>query len=251
VPIANHPLLAGVNSVAALSEFPADDWHAKPSTVDVVLDMAKREPSNAPALWLAQIGGGQLIVCGFGSPFTNKLLGEDDNARFLSNIVRWSVAAGGKVIVDDAHHGAVEFYDPAAFFGDARLHRALWWLLLLWLVFVLGPARLRPTAANWSPVDITSFVRATGGFLARTVRPAEAGRREFVIFFNGIRRRLGLPEDGTPVWEWLDAQPAVDKVELTQLRNYHTRIAAGRRIDLLQLHNLLRLVANRFTGNLQ
>jgi hypothetical protein len=249
VPIGSHPLLAGVDSVAALSEFPANDWRAKPRRLHTILEIAKREPANSPALWLAPVGDGQLIVSGFASPFTNKLLGQDDNARFLANIVRWSVGAGGKVIVDDAHQGAVSFYDPAAFFGDARLHRALWWLLLLWLVFVLGPARLRPTAVNWSPVDIAAFVRATGGFLARTVRPSEAGRRALFVFFNRIRRRLGLPEDGTPVWEWLAAQPNMHPAELMQLREYHARIVAGRRVDLSQLHNLLRQIEKRFTGN--
>jgi hypothetical protein len=214
----------------------------------VVLDLAKREPTNAPALWLAQFGAGQWIVCGFGSSFTNKLLDQADNARFLSNVVRWSVRAGGKVVVDDAHQGAVAFYDPAAFFGDARLHRALWWLLLLWLVFVLGPARLRPTGANWDPVDITSLVRATGGFLARTVRPLEAASRELALFFNSIRRRLGLPEDGAPVWEWLGAQPNLRHEEVVQLRTFHARVVAGQRVDLQQLHNLLRQIALRLTG---
>jgi len=113
VPIGNHPLLQNVNSVAALSEFPADDWRAKPHEVSAILELAVRESTQAPALWLAPNGHGQLIVCGFGSSFTNKLIGEDDNAQLLSNIVRWSLAAGGRVLIDDAHQGAVDFYDPA------------------------------------------------------------------------------------------------------------------------------------------
>jgi hypothetical protein len=248
-PIGSHPLTEGVHSVAALSEFPASDWVAAPDEAAVVLELAhdpttKRVPRE-PVMWLAQLGEGQIIVSGFGSPFTNKLLGEQDNARLLSNIVRWSLSASGSVLIDDAHQGAVAFYDPAAFFGDARLQRAMMWLLLLWLVFVLGPSRLRPALSRWNPVDITSFVRATGGFLARTVKPTEAGRRALMVFFNTIRHRLGLPEDGMPVWEWLSAQSHVTPQELSQLREYHARIAAGRRIDLPKLHNLL----HRLTGS--
>jgi hypothetical protein len=249
VPIGDHPLTTGVRSVAALSEFPASDWIATPDESAVVIELA-RDPTSTlsprePVLWLAQIGAGQIIVSGFASPFTNKLLGKDDNARLLSNVVRWSLGSTGTVIIDDAHQGAVAFYDPAAFFGDPRLHRTLVWLLVLWLVFVLGPSRLRPALSRWNPVDITSFVRATGGFLARTVKPTEAGRRALMLFFNTIRHRLGLPEDGMPVWEWLAIQPHVTPQELSQLREYHARIAAGRRIDLPKLHNLL----HRLTGS--
>jgi len=122
----------------------------------------------------------------------------------------------------------------------------LWWLFALWLLFVLGPSRLRPTPANWNPVDITSFVRATGGFLARTVRPTEAGRRALLLFFNTIRRRLGLPQDGAPLWEWLAAQPNLPPQDLVQLREFQTRIDAGKRIDLPRLHNLLRRITGSF-----
>lgn len=249
VSIGTHPLLTGVGSIVALSDFPASEWRSKPNSVNVILDLAKRKATNVPALWLARIGNGQLIVSGFASPLTNKMLDQGDNARFLANVVSWSVHSGGKVVVDDAHQGAVAFYDPKAFFGDVRLHRALWWLLLLWLVFVLGPSQMRPIGTNWNPVDVTSFVRATGGFLARTIRPTEAGRRALSLFFNDIRRRLQLPEDGMPVWEWLATQPNVRQEELHRLRASYARVAAGKRVDLQQLHNLLRQIATRFTGN--
>ena len=236
-----HPLLDGVKTIKALSEFPADDWRARAEeNVTAVIELAHlNSDSKAPALWLANYGKGQIIVSGFASPFTNKLLGQGDNARLLANIVAWSVAPTGAIFLDDAHQGANEFYDPQAFFGDARLHRALLWLVVLWLIFILGPSRLRAKSARWNPVDIVSFVRATGGFMARTLRPAEAGRRALYLFFNGIRRRLGLPQDGAPTWEWLAAQGRVTTADLAQLRAYHERTAQGRRIDFAKLHNLL------------
>ncbi len=108
----------------------------------------------------------------------------------LANIVRWSLRDGGKVIIDDAHQGLVAFYDPEAFFGDSRLHATLWWLLGLWLLFVLASQRLRPSQSSWNPVDITGFVRATGGFMARVMRPATVGQQMIANFFNDARKRL-------------------------------------------------------------
>jgi hypothetical protein len=166
-------------------------------------------------------------------------LGEDDNARLLANIVRWSLRGGGKVIIDDTHQGLVAFYDPDAFFGDSRLHVTLLWLFVLWLVFVIGAQRLRPAQSSWSPVDITGFVRATGGFMARVMRPATVGQQMIANFFNDTRKRLGLPTDGTPVWEWLSTHAAVSARDLERLQVLHAKVQQGRRVDLAQLHNLL------------
>jgi hypothetical protein len=58
-------------------------------------------------------------------------------------------------------------------------------------------------------------------------------------FFNGIRRRLGLAEDGAPLWEWLAAQATVPPGDVQQLQRMQARIDAGRRVDLPQLQNLL------------
>ena len=109
----------------------------------MVLELASNRDSGAPALWLLPYGDGQIVVSAYGSIFTNKVLGESDNARLLANIVRSSLGEKGRVIIDDAHQGLVSFYDPDKFFGDSRLHRTLLWLLGLWLLFVLGWRRLR------------------------------------------------------------------------------------------------------------
>jgi hypothetical protein len=161
-----HPLLEGVRSIQAVSEFPTAQWQAS-SDRAVVLELVSDHKSGVPALWLMPYGDGQIIVSAYGSLFTNKVLDKLDNARLLGNIVHWSLGERGGVIIDDAHQGLVSFYDPDKFFGDARLHRALLWMLALWLVFVLGPRRLRGAMDSWNPLDVTSFVRATGGFMAR------------------------------------------------------------------------------------
>lgn len=237
-PTGDHPLLEGVSKVSAQSEYPTAKWEGWP-TDTTGLELAREADSGAPMLWLLSEGRGQIILSGYGSIFSNKLLGDDDNARLLANIVRWSLQGDGKVIIDDAHQGLVAFYDPDAFFGDSRLHATLWWLLGLWLVFVLGSQRLRPTQSHWNPVDITAFVRATGGFMARVMKPATVGQQMIANFFNEVRKRLGLPIDGAPVWDWLSAQPVVSNEDVERLRSLHEKLQQGRRVDLPKLHNLL------------
>ncbi len=233
-----HPLLAGVKSIVAVSEFPSARWQAS-SDVSVLLELASDHATGVPALWLLPYGDGQIVVSAYGSIFTNKVLGERDNARLLANIARWSLGEQGRVIIDDAHQGLVSFYDPDKFFGDSRLHRTLLWLLALWLVFVLGPRRLRGTPSGWNPLDVTGFVRATGGFMARVLRPAAAGQRLFANFFNEIRGRLGLALDGAPVWEWLAGRAVIAPADLDRLQELHERVGARRRVDLAELHRLV------------
>jgi hypothetical protein len=237
-PNGEHPLFEGVRSVLAVSEFPSAQWQAS-SDRSVLLELASNQDSLAPALWLLPYGDGQIVVSAYGSIFTNKVLGESDNARLLANIVRSSLGARGRVIIDDAHQGLVSFYDPDKFFGDSRLHRTLLWLLGLWLLFVLGWRRLRAATGSWQPLDVTSFVRATGGFMARVLRPAAAGQRLFANFFNEIRGRLGLTLDGAPVWDWLAAHSVVAAADLGRMQELHRRVAGRRRVDLTELHNLI------------
>ena len=239
-PAGSHPLLDGVKTVGAVSEYPSAKWRAwLEGHGEAVVELAHDPVSGAPVLWVLPSGDGQIILSAYGSIFTNKALGNDDNARLLANIVRWSVRDGGKFIVDDAHQGLVAFYDPTAFFGDRRLHATLWWLIGLWLVFVLSSQRLRPAVSKWSPVDITGFVRATGGFMARVLRPAVVGQQLFANFFNDTRLRLGLPPNGEPLWDWLSLQTAVAPQDVQRLQELHAKVQHGRRVELLRLHNLL------------
>jgi hypothetical protein len=233
-----HPLLEGVQSILAISEFPSAQWQAT-SDRTVLLELASDHDAKVPALWLTPYGDGQIIVSAYGSIFTNKVLGEHDNGRLLANIARWSLGPKGRVIIDDAHQGLVSFYDPDKFFGDSRLHRSLWWLFALWLVFVLGPRRLLGTPRGWNPLDVTSFVRATGGFMARVLRPAAAGQRLFANFFNEIRGRLGLALDGAPMWDWLAGHAVIATADLDRLQELHAQVAARRSVNLAELHNLV------------
>ena len=191
-----------------------------------------------PVAWLRRQGDGQVLVIGFASIFDNALIGEQDNARLFANIIAWSRDPKGSVIFDDDHQGAVEYYDAKAFFHDPRLHRTLLWVIVLWLLFVLGWQRLRPAAGDWNPIDITHSIGITGEFFAGALSPAAAGARLFENFFNAARRNLGLPEDGRPVWEWLAADARTGAADLTALEQLYARTQTGRRVDLIKLQNL-------------
>jgi hypothetical protein len=239
-PAGPHPLLEGVEIVGTLSEYPSAKWRAwLQGPGEAVVELAHDPVTGVPVLWLLPSGKGQIILSAYGSIFTNKALGDDDNAQLLANIVRWSVHDGGKFIIDDAHQGLVAFYDSSKFFGDRRLHLTLWWLVGLWLVFVLSSQRLRPAVSKWNPIDITGFVRATGGFMARVLRPAVVGQQLFANFFNDTRIRIGLPPNGAPIWDWLSLQAAVAPEDVQRLQELHVKVQHARRVDLSRLHNLL------------
>ena len=234
-----HPLLQGVKSVQVTSEFPASRWRATPMDRSGVLQIGQIAGTGDGAIWLRRQGDGQVITFAVAGIFSNETIGERDNARLLANLIAWSRGSGGAVIFDDAHQGAVSYYDAKAFFKDSRLHRTLAWIVVLWFVFVLGVQRLRSRIADWNPVDVTAFLASSGEFFAATLTPAAAGARLLANFFNSVRARLGLTQDGTPEWVWLSGHAGVSARDLEELRRLHARVQAGRSIDLVRLQNLL------------
>jgi HAMP domain-containing protein len=234
-----HPLLQNIHSMQAFSDLPASHWSAKSMDAVMPLAIARRAESDQSVLWLKAQGRGQIIVSAFATPFSNRELDQADNARLLSNIVGWSRSETGRVIFDDAHQGLVDFYDAAHFFADPRLHRTLLWILLLWLVFVLGPQRLRSAPEGWQSVDETALIEASGRFFSAAVDPDDARRELFANFFNQLRHRLALPEDGEPVWAWLDAQAAISAEQRLELQALYARVCAQQHVNLQRLHNFL------------
>jgi hypothetical protein len=57
--------------------------------------------------------------------------------------------------------------------------------------------------------------------------------------FNDIRLRLGWPQNGEPVWDWLRSLTAVPASEVVALERMHSRLAAGHKVDLNRLQNLI------------
>jgi Domain of unknown function (DUF4350) len=237
-PRGEHPLMQGVRSLRVVSDFPASRWRAAPMDASGILQIADTADGEG-AIWVKRQGEGQIVTLAVAGLFSNREIGKVDNAKFLSNLVAWSLREGGAVFFDDAHQGSVDYYDAKAFYADPRLHRTLAWLVLLWLVFVLGVQRLRAHINNWRPADVTAFVGASGDFFAAALTPAAAANRMLANFFNSIRRRLGAAEDGMPMWEWLASHAAVPLNQVTELRELYRQVQDGRRFDLTRLQNLL------------
>jgi len=241
VPLGRSALLAGVQRVEDVSQLPASIWVGAPGPGMTALAIAARQAPGArdAVMWVAPRRAGLQIVCAFAAAFSNGQIDHADNARLLANIIAWSRSPTGRVIFDDAHQGLVNFYDPQAFFADPRLHATLWWILGMWLVWVLGSQALRSRPGAWRPVDETALIDASGRFFSARVSGEEAARGLLRNFFDEIHRRLRQAQDGTPPWEWLASQPAVPPAALAALREREARVAAGERVSLTRLHNLL------------
>jgi hypothetical protein len=240
-----HPLLANVRSVHASSELPASRWQGTPFHNEMPLALMQRADSAAPEMWLSRRGAGQVILLSVASAFSNREIDQADNAQLLANVIAWSRAPHGRVIFDDAHQGLTDYYDAHAFFADPRLHHTLWWLVALWLAFVLGPLPLRSAFSSWNPVDETLLIDASGRFYSNAVTRGEAARRLLENFFNRLRRRLNLPENGAPLWQWLDSQAAVSSEQRALLQSLFAKAYAEERVDLAKLQNLLTDIQGR------
>jgi hypothetical protein len=238
-PRGQHALLAEVHSIHGTSELPASRWLADPKASVTPLALLQRSDNHDPLLWILHRGQGQVLMCALATPFSNGQIDQGDNAKLLSNIIAWSRATTGSVIFDDAHQGLSAYYDQKAFYADPRLHRTLCWMLFLWLAFVLGPLPLRSAYTAWKPVDETALIEASGRFYSAAVSPLDAAHRLFENFFNRLRRRLNLPENGEPLWQWLDAQSPVPAERRALLQRLYARLHAGERAELCELQNLL------------
>ena len=246
-PRGEHPLMEGVHTLSVISDLPASRWRAAPMDSSGILQVARMTDGGTGAIWVKRQEKGQVITLAVAGLFSNRDIGAADNAALLANLIAWSLKPGGTVIFDDAHQGAVGYYDAKAFYADPRLHRTIGWLVLLWFIFVLGIQRLNARPDDRRPADVTAFLGRSGEFLASSVAPATAANRLLANFFNSIRRRLGLPEDGAPTWEWLSSHGAVTRGEVTELQELHDRIQAGRRFNLPRLQNLLNQLRGKTT----
>jgi len=239
MPIGRQPLFDGVKTLATSSEYAASHWLAVPVDASPLLEVARRADTREVAMWLKSEGSGRLLISAYAGLFSNERLGHADNARLFSNLVGNALAGNGRVIFDDAHQGVVDYYDPKAFYADARLHYTLLWILLLWLLFVLGAQRLRAAGDAQRPIDDTAMLETSAGFLANMLSPAAAARRLIELFFNTLRQRLAKPQDGQPLWEWLEAHARVRSTDLDELKRLYQRAYTDQRIDLMQLQSLL------------
>jgi hypothetical protein len=235
-----HPYLRGVQEVIALSDYAPQAWTVRVPRDGFVLSLAHQRESGEGVLWMRPQASGTVIVSGFGSLFSNRALGLADNARLLANIVTATVRPKGAVLFDDEHQGLAAAYDPAKFYNDPRLYATIGVLAVVWLIWVLGGTRLGLPAMRMPAPREAELVRATGGFLARVLRPAAAARRLFEHFFRRLAARThrGAQGEGLP-WEWLEHHPRLRRADVQQLRQWYAQAYSDRRVPLTRLHNLI------------
>lgn len=240
VPNRPHPYLRGVQSVVAWSDYPPQAWTVRVPRDGFVLSLAHQSETGEGVLWVRPAGSGTIIVSGFGSLFSNRALAGADNALLLASIVGATVRSDAAVLFDDEHQGLAAAYDPAKFYNDPRLYGTLGVLAAVWLIWVLGSTRLRLPATRVPAPREAELVRATGGFLARVLRPAAAARRMFEHFFRRLSARThrGAQGDGLP-WEWLEHHPRLARADVQQLKDWYAQAYSDQRVPLTALHNLI------------
>jgi hypothetical protein len=234
-----HPLTEGVESVSALSEYASYKFTVASPEQGAILELMDDVGTGIPALWAGPLDEGTVVVSGYGSILTNKMLGRADNARLIANLLAWRLGPQGVVLFDDMHQGASSFYDADAFYSDPRLHATFWWIMGVWLAWAVLGTRLRARRRAITAPRESRFIRSVGNFFARAVPAHAAGERMCAHLFNDIRRSLGWPQNGEPVWDWLRSLSVVPAAEITALFEMHARLAAGGKVPLTRLQNLI------------
>jgi hypothetical protein len=242
-----HAYFEGVKEVVALSDYPNQAWTVKVPYEGFVLALGHNRATGEGALWTRPLGNGRIIVSGFGSLFTNRVLGQEGNAQLFANIVGANVAEDGVVLFDDMHQGLLATYDPTKFYSDRRLYLTIGVLCALWFIWVLGSTRLRATVTRTAAPREAELVRTTGGFLSRVLPAHAAARRLIDNFFRRITEHSPkLRREGAP-WDYLERHPRVAAADLDQLKSWYADSLAARRVPLARLHNLLARIDRQVT----
>ena len=243
-----HALLRDVKTLELETDYKAEEWSLRMPYDNFVLTLA-RDSKGEGALFEQHVGAGSVLLCAGGSLFTNRALGNVDNAQLFANIVSTRVAKNGVVLFDDLRQGLSASYDPARFYRDPRLFKTLFIVLGLWLVWVLGSTRLRAPAMVPHDPSEAELVRRAGGLIARSVATHHTALALFDHFFAGVARAARRTGDASAergdLWQWLERQAAIRPQELDRLKTWYADAHAERKIPLVPLQNLLDLLESR------
>ena len=242
-----HALLAGVKKLGLETDYEPEEWSLRMPYDNFVLTLP-RSANAEGALFEQRLGAGRILLMTGGTAFSNRALGNDDNARLFSNIVATSLAPGGAVLFDDLRQGLSASYDPARFYRDPRLIRTALIVFATWFVWVLGSTRLRaPPILRHDPSE-AELVRRSGDLISRTVAPHLVALRLYDQFFAALARDERRANSGVDVdddWSWLERHAALLPQELDQLRTWYAAALAGRAVPLVPLKNLLDTLEKR------
>ena len=237
-----HVLLEGVHELALETDYEPQQWSLRMPYDNFVLTLA-RAADGEGALFEQRVGAGRILLAAGGTLFSNRALGNDDNARLFANVVSVTLARDGVVLFDDLRQGLSASYDPARFYRDSRLYTTIFILAALWFVWVVGGTKLRAPAAEQHDPSEAELVRRAGGLIARTVPPWHSALALFDHFFARVARagRSARPRDSErgELWLWLERHAAILPQELDQLKGWYADAHAHRKLALVPLQNLL------------
>ncbi|MEJ2390038.1 MAG: hypothetical protein P8019_01385 [Gammaproteobacteria bacterium] len=243
IPASQDPFTRGIHDVkASWLNSEGLNWHLTCYKQPVSSQVLLRDQANlSPALWLSIYGKGRLIVSRHSALFDNATLGQADNARLMSNLVYQLLGRHGTVIFDDMHQGLSAIYNPHAFFRDPRLHHTLLFLLVLWLIYVMGHSnRFGQVRQKIPQLQLREHVEAVGNLFARRLHSSAIALRHARHFFNEVRLAYGLPLNGQPVWEQLQQNTAIEPAVLRQAQEHYQRAVRHKRVNLNSFVNALK-----------
>lgn len=242
-PLFPHPLLAGVEQLHAESDLDVAAWEISMQTDAPLFALATDDRMGLGTLWEQRLGEGRIILSAYGSLLSNRAVGQADNRLFVRNLVRYHLGADGLVIFDDMHQGLSSLYDPEAFFSDPRLHNTLYFIVGFWLLYLVGATnRLGEPRLGRREIGEADFIRTTGQFIARRVKPREVGERMFRILFDDLRQQRKLPVSGEPAWDLMRRSPLLGNKVIDTLQFQYRRLQSGHKVDLRRLQNRINQV---------
>lgn len=207
-------------------------WSIDSESSRLALRLMSGESQQLPAMWLLPVGRGFIYLSAFPDLVSNRVLKQQDNARWFANLLAHTVSSDGYVIFDDYHFGLSDLYDPEAFFADSRLHNSLLFIGAFWLIYALGRSpRLAPVKKHASKPATTDFIEAMAGFFTRRVRSRTLAKQLAQRLLEEISQRTQL--EGELLWNWLHDHPDVSEHDLQRLR--HASGHTPGRINLIQL----------------
>lgn len=152
------------------------------------------EGNRVPLAAMIRVGTGRVFVMSSEYAVSNEGIGEESNGAFVYNLVR--MGGNGRVVFDEAHHGASVGGNIMALltgnaWGWALIYGvALGGVYLLWSARRLGPPlpvampdRRRPTA---------DYVRSVAALFRRARKPGYAAERYLQFFKRTLSRHAEL-----------------------------------------------------------
>ncbi len=143
-------------------------------TEDVWQTLLRHKATDQPALFVAPLGAGQLVVLLHASLLDNEVIHRFDNRTFTQSLITQYLKHGGTVIVDDAHQGLNDILEVSDLLGDSRFYTSIGFVLFFWLAYLLADSGQWQRATykhQLAKVSQRDLVLGNANFLRRRLHP--------------------------------------------------------------------------------